>query len=167
MSSSNTPIETSALHLRTLRRITLAAALLVTVQTAVGMLVNLYVSVPTKHPGAHPGSYLGGSLRSVAWAVGHGPVALAVHATLGLALVAVAVWVAVRAVWRGPRRVALAAMLGALFSIGAGFNGASFLDFNNMISSLIMGLLALCALSSYLIGIYLSPTGGHRRGNEF
>jgi hypothetical protein len=157
MSSSNTLIETSALHLRTLRRMTLAAALLVTLQTAAGMLVNLYVTVPTSHPGAHPGNYLGGSLRSVAWAVGHGPVALAVHATLGLALVAITLWVALAAVRFGPRRVALAAMLGALFSIGAGFNGASFLDFNNAISSLIMALLALCALSSYLMGIYLWP----------
>jgi hypothetical protein len=155
MAYCNTLTATSALQVRALRRMMLAAALLLTLQTAVGMLVNLYVTVPTHHPGAHPGNYLGGSLRSVAWAVGHGPVALAVHATLGLALVAVTLWVAVRAVRFGPRRVALAAVLGALFSIGAGFNGASFLDFNNTISSLIMALLALCALSSYLVGIYL------------
>ena len=136
---------------------TLAAALLLIVQIAVGMLVNLYVSVPINHPGAHPGNYLGGSIRSVAWAVGHGRFALVVHASLGLALVAITLWVAVRAVRLGPRRVALAAVLGALFSIGAGFNGASFLDFNNAISSLIMALLALCALSSYLVGIYIWP----------
>jgi hypothetical protein len=136
---------------------TLAAALLLMVQIAVGMVVNLYVSVPANHPGAHPGRYLGGSLRSVAWAVGRGPVALAVHATLGLALVAIAIWIAVRAVRLGPPRVALPAALGALFSIGAAFNGASFLDFNNATSSLIMALLALCALSNYLVGIYLWP----------
>jgi hypothetical protein len=157
MASRNTLVETPALQIRGLRRMMLAAALLLTVQTAVGMVVNLYVTIPTNHPGAHPGSYLGGSFRSVAWAVGHGPVALAVHATLGLALVATTLWLAVRAVRFGPRCVALAAVLGALFSIGAGFNGASFLDFNSATSSLIMALLALCALSSYLIGIYLSP----------
>jgi hypothetical protein len=155
MTSCNTLA--SAIELRALRRLMLAAALLVTLQTAVGILVNLYVTVPAHHPGAHPGSYLSGSLRSVAWAVGHGPVALAVHATLGLALVAITLWVAIRAVRFGPRRVTLTSVLGALFSIGAGFNGASFLDFNNTISSLIMSLLALCALSSYLVGIYLWP----------
>jgi phage shock protein PspC (stress-responsive transcriptional regulator) len=42
--------------------------------------------------------FLAGSLQGVAWAVGHGGVAPAIHATFGPALVAIAVWVAIRAV---------------------------------------------------------------------
>lgn len=41
--------------------------------------------------------------------------------------------------------------------IGAGFNGASFVDFNHNVSSLLMALLALGALSCYLVVLYLLP----------
>jgi hypothetical protein len=132
-------------------------AVLVVAQTAVGMIVNLYVTVPVRHPGAQPGNYFAGSLQSVAWAVGHGAVALAIHATLGLALVAITIWVAVRAVALRPGWVGRTSVLGALLAIGAGFNGASFLDFNDRVSSLLMALLALGALTCYLVGLYLQP----------
>jgi hypothetical protein len=121
-------------------------------------IVNLYVRVPSHHPGNHPGNYFTGSLQSVAWAIGHGSVALAIHATLGVALIAIAIWIAVRAVAVRGDWVALTSVLGALFIIGAGFNGASFLDFNHNVSSLLMALLALGALSCYLVGLYLQPS---------
>ena len=140
-----------------LRRMTLLAAVLLVAQTAVGMVVNLYVTVPDHHPGAQPGNYFTGSLQSVAWALGHGAVALAIHATLGLALVAIAIWVAIRAVTLRPGWVGLTSVFGALLAIGAGFNGASFLDFNDRASSLLMALLALGALSCYVVGLYLQP----------
>jgi hypothetical protein len=49
-------------------------------------------------------------------------------------------------------------ILAALLTIGAGFNGASFLDFDMSISSLIMALLAFGALLCYAVGIYLLPS---------
>ena len=54
------------------------------------MVVNLYVTVPAHHPGTHSASYFAGSLHNVAWAIAHGAATLAVHATLGLALIAFA-----------------------------------------------------------------------------
>jgi hypothetical protein len=157
MPSSNAPIPTFAPGALALRRMTLLAAVLVVAQTAIGMVVNLYVTVPAHHSGAQPANYSTGSLQSVAWALGHGAVALAIHAILGLALVAIAVWVAVRAVKLRPGWVGLTAVLGALLATGAGFNGASFLDFNDNVSSLLMALLALGSLSCYLVGLYLQP----------
>lgn len=127
-------------------------------QTAVGMVVNLYVTIPVHHPGAQPKNYFGGSLRSIAWAIGHGARALAIHASLGIAVVAVAIWVAIRAVALRSGRVALASVLGAGLVIGAGFNGASFVDFSHDISSLLMALLALGALTCYLVALYLLPS---------
>jgi hypothetical protein len=159
MSASNAPIPTFTTGALALRRMTLLAAVLVVAQTAVGMVVNLYVTVPTHHSGAQPANYFTGSLQSIAWALGHGAVALAIHAILGLALVAIAVWVAVRAVKLRPGWVGFTAVLGALLAVGAGFNGASFLDFNNNISSLLMALLALGSLSCYVVGLYLQPPG--------
>lgn len=91
----------------------------------------------------------------MAWAVAHGAAALVIHASLGLALVAITFLVAVWAVREGPRTLSVTYVLGFLFVVGAGFNGPSFLDFAGQnISSLIMALLALAALCCYLFGLY-------------
>ncbi|MHB8295210.1 MAG: hypothetical protein ACYDH5_11435 [Acidimicrobiales bacterium] len=144
-------------------RMTLATAILVVVQVAIGMVVNLYVSVPRQHPGARPANYFAGSLHSVAWAVGSGPAALAVHASAGLAVVAMALALAVRAVAARAGWVAVMSVLAATLVIGAGFNGASFLDFAHNVSSLIMALLALGALTCYLVSGYVL---GARRADQ-
>ena len=95
-----------------MRHMTLGAAVLVVIQVAVGMVVNLYAPVPTHHPGSHTANYFSGSFHSVVWALGHGPVALVIHASLGLALVAVTLVVAARAVKLGPRSVSVTCVLG-------------------------------------------------------
>ena len=81
--------------------------------------------------------------------------ALAVHASLGLALAVFAIGAAVHAIRAGRRAVAAWSVLGGLFVIGAGFNGASFLDFNHDVSSLIMALLAFAAIGSYIVALFL------------
>ncbi len=138
-----------------LRRMVLAVIVLVLVQSWIGMDVNLYVAIPAQHPGARPASYFGGSVRSIAWAVAHGAPALVVHAVLGLALAVLVIGVAVYAIRLGRRPIAAWSVLAGLLVIGAGFNGASFLDFNNNISSLIMALLALGAVACYSAALYL------------
>jgi hypothetical protein len=136
------------------RRMAFGAILLILVQAGIGVAVNLYVTVPARHPGAHPSDYLSGSFHSVVWAIAHGPVALAVHTALGLALALMVISIAVRAV--GLRRTITAwSVLGGLLVIGAGFNGASFLDFNNNVSSLIMALLAFAAVGCYAVTLFL------------
>ena len=133
----------------------LAAIVLVLVQSGIGMDVNLFVVIPAQHPGARPSSYFGGSVRSVAWAVAHGAPALVIHAVLGLALGLLVIGVAVYAIRLGRRPVGAWSVLAGLLVIGAGFNGASFLDFNNDISSLIMALLAFGAVACYSAASYL------------
>jgi hypothetical protein len=133
----------------------LGAILVTLVQAGLGMVVNLYVGVPAHHPGAHPANYFSGSLHSMGWAIGHGAATLAVHATLGLALVVFVVGTGVHA-WRSARRaIAGWSVLAGLFVIGAGFNGASFLDFAHDSSSLIMALLALAAIGCYATALTL------------
>jgi hypothetical protein len=140
---------------KTLRWMLLAAILLVLVQAGLGMVVNLYVTVPAHHSGAHPANYFSGSLHSVAWAIAHGAPWLAVHATLGLATVVFVVGAAVYAGRSGRRAVGGWSVLAGLFVIGAGFNGASFLDFAHNSSSLIMALLALAATGCYATALFL------------
>jgi hypothetical protein len=137
------------------RRMVLGAIVLTLVQAGIGMGVNLYVTVPGHHPGAYPSDYLSGSFDSVVWAISHGALALAVHAALGLALALMVIGVAVRAIRLRQGMITVLSVLGGLFVIGAGFNGASFLDFNNNISSLLMALLAFAAIACYVVVLVL------------
>ena len=124
-------------------------------QAGIGMVVNLYTKTPAHHPGAHPSSYFAGSARSVMWAISHGAAALAIHATLGLVVVVLALVVALSAARGSNRALKFWLILAAGLVIGAGFNGASFLDFNQNISSLVMALLALGSVVCYAIALFL------------
>jgi hypothetical protein len=137
------------------RRLVLGAGVAVLAQTGIGMVVNLYAKIPARHPGAHPSSYFTGSARSVEWAISHGAAALAIHATLGLVVVVLAIAVALSAVRGANRAVKIWLILAAGLVIGAGFNGASFLDFNHDASSLLMALLALGSVVCYTIALFL------------
>ena len=140
-----------------LRRLALGAVVLVLVQAGIGMVVNLDVTIPAHHPGARPANYFSGSASSIGWAITHGAAALAIHATLGLAVAVLVIGVAVRSFAVASRPVRAWSVLAALLVIGAGFNGASFLDFNNDVSSLIMAMLAFAAVACYSVVLYLLP----------
>lgn len=134
-----------------------AATLLLLVQSAIGIGVNLYVAIPPRHPGAHPSNYFTGSLHGVVWAIAHGAVGLAVHAALGVALVFIVIVIAINALRLGRRAVGVWSSLAAMLVIGAAFNGASFLDFDHNTSSLIMALLAFGAIACYSGVMFLLP----------
>jgi hypothetical protein len=144
-----------------LRLLAFAATLLLLLQAGIGMVVNLYVTIPTRHPGAQPSNYLGGSLHSLAWAIAHGTMALAIHAALGLALVLVTIGIAIDALRLPGRAIAVWSTIAALLVIGAGFNGVSFLDFNHDISSLVMSLLAFAAVACYSVVMFLLADAPH------
>jgi hypothetical protein len=132
------------------RRTTVGLIVALIIQFLIGMLVNLFVTIPDSHPGSQPSEYFSGSFESVTWAISSGPVLLVAHVILGLllGLGSLALIVRVRSLRR--RRLTIAAVLGFLFIVGAGFNGASFLDFNADYSSMIMATLFAAALLSYV-----------------
>ena len=132
--------------------------LLLGAQFLLGMVTNLFVQVPTAHPGRDAPNYFLGVLQGLGWAITQGALFLQLHVLLGLALIIaggllIAVAFRTRAlVWM------ICAPIGAFGMLGAGFNGASFLDFPGQdISSLIMALLALGALCCYLLALYMLP----------
>jgi len=123
------------------------------VQFAIGMYVNLFATIPLNHPGHGANDFFTGSYHSVAWAEtsAHAPLILAFHAGLGLLLVVGSLWLAVLAI-RGRRAgIVWAAVLGALFILGAGFNGASFLNYNHDANSYVMALLFAAAVLCYSV----------------
>jgi hypothetical protein len=142
-----------------LRRACLATLFLLVLQFVLGVATNLFVSVPDHHAGAHPHSYLSGSVRSIGWAVAHGGVVLVAHTLLGFVLVLSALGVVGQAM-RCSRPLLSAALFGWACIIGAGFNGASFLDFMDNASSFIMALLFAVALIAYILLLYLTPIDG-------
>ena len=150
-------VSRSPRHRLALGALVMVAALLA--QFSLGMVVNLYVTIPAKHPGAHPTNFFTGAANSVGWAIGSGVAALAIHVVLGLVLV-VTGFILISLATSERRGVVVASALGPLFILGAAFNGASFLSFNNDISSLIMALLFAAALACYVAVIFMlyAPT---------
>src|SRR6516225_11525094 len=123
------------------------------IQFGLGMYVNLFAKIPLNHPGHGANDFFAGSYHSVAWAETspHAPLILAFHAGLGLLLVVGSLWLAVLAI-RGRRAgVVWAAVLGALFILGAGFNGASFLNYNPDANSYVMALPFAAAVLCYSV----------------
>ena len=120
------------------------------------MVVNLYVDLPGRHPGAGASNYFSGAVAGLAWVIADGPAWAAAHAAFGMALAAAAL-AAVAIAWRrGSTAGKAASVAGALAVIGAGFNGASFVDYGHAFSSMIMAGLWALALACYLAGAILA-----------
>jgi hypothetical protein len=146
---------TAAPSSRPVRLLTVTVLLLLVAQFLVGMVVNLFVTIPKNHPGARPGEYFSGSLQSVNWALGgSGLPWLETHAGIGVLLFVAAVALLLVAIRSGRRAHVIAAAFGLAGIIAAGFNGASFLDFNEDFSSMLMSGGFALALTAYVLGLY-------------
>jgi hypothetical protein len=146
---------TDAAKIERLRGQTFGAVIMICLQFGLGMFVNLFVTIPKHHSGANPSEYFSGSTRSVIWAIGHGAVALAIHVVLGLLLAIMVITIVARAISIGRRSIIVWSVMGAMGTLGAGFTGAGFLDFNENVSSFFMAILALGALLCFVIVIFL------------
>lgn len=124
-------------------------------QFVLGMVANLYVQVPAAHPGANAGDYVSGAVEGVRWAALQAPPWLLAHAVLGLALAVNAVALVVAAARSGEAGLLWTVALGGLLVIGAGFNGASFLNYGHDLSSLIMSGLFGLGLATYVTGLFI------------
>jgi hypothetical protein len=139
--------------------VNLGACALLLIQYLLGMVVNVYVVLPGRHPGAGAGNYVSGAAAGLAWLITNGPAWAAAHAALGMALAAAALAVAALAWRRDSTAGRVASVIGALAIIGAGFNGASFVDYGHAFSSMIMAGLWALALACYLTGAILAVRG--------
>lgn len=139
--------------------------LLLVIQFLLGMAVNLFVTIPRDHPGANPPEYFGGVAQSVTWAVLHGPLLLILHAGLGLFLVLNSVQLLGQGIRTRNRRLWLPAAFGALGVIAAGFNGGSFLNYDQDFSSMLMAVFFAIAVTSYVIGLFLLSRNPTASGN--
>jgi hypothetical protein len=138
-----------------LRRSALAMVALLLAQFLLGIATNLYVTVPINHPGTK-GAYFAGIGKGIGWAIGSGPVLLAVHAALGSALVLLAITVIVLAVRSRERRWISCGLIGLIAIIAAWFNGVSFINVGqHNVNSMIMSAGFAVAIASYTAALYL------------
>ena len=138
-------------------RTTLGYALgMLIIQFLLGMVVNLFVKIPPHHPGANPPEYFSGVVTSVTWAILHGGLWLTLHAVWGLLIVLGAAGTLVQAIRMGGGTRITLATLGFIGVLGAGFNGGSFLNYNQDVSSLLMAIGFALATACYVALLYRS-----------
>jgi hypothetical protein len=134
----------------------LYALVMLIAQFLLGMAVNLFVKIPTDHPGSNPPEYFSGVAQSVTWAIVHGHILLAVHAGFGLVLVIAAVGLLVQSIRIRRRGIVLSTVFGFIGVLGAGFNGGSYLNYHEDVSSMIMATGFAMAAVAYSAGLYIA-----------
>jgi hypothetical protein len=124
-----------------------AALVMLVVQYGLGIFLNLYVSIPASD--AHAGLF-----QEIATA----PLALTVHALLGLGLIGTAILLVARAVGMRNRLLAVLATAG-LTAIGGAFGtGEIFVKYGQPSASLAMAVLTGVALLCYIGTLVLAVT---------
>jgi hypothetical protein len=146
----------SAQELARVRRTAFGMILGLMIQFGLGMTVNLFVTVTRNHPGANPSEYFSGAAQSVVWAVTQGPFFVAAHVVWGTLLFVGGIVLAVGG-WRtGRRGLRAATILGALMILAAGFNGASFLNYGEDFSSMLMATFFALAVIFYATTVFIA-----------
>jgi len=147
-------LASSGRSVTTLRVLTYLSLLLLTAEFLLGMYVNLFIKIPEQHPGSNAASYFTGVVDVVQWAVLQAATLVSVHASLGLFLVVFALLVLLVALISRRGWAIVWAFLGFVGVLAGGFNGASFLIYREVLSSMLMAggfALALVAYSSVLL----------------
>ena len=128
-----------------LRRASLAILIVLIVQFALGIGVNLYVTLPAAgHPG-HASWFGNGAL-------------LALHAALGMFLILAAIFVLVRAIMARSVTLIVTSAAGLVAILLAAFFGSGFTDKLTDGYSLGMAIAFAVALACYTIGLYVMST---------
>ena len=95
-------------------------------------------------------------MQGVEWAIIHATPALLLHTLLGLLLVLASFILIGLAIASRQRTWIITSIIGWIGIMGAGFNGASFLNYGHDFSSLLMSMGFLVAAISYSIGFYIT-----------
>ena len=125
-----------------LRRASLTILIVLIVQFALGISVNLYVTLPAAGHRGHASWFGNGAL-------------LALHAALGIFLVLAAIFVLVRAIMARYVTLIVTSAAGLVAILLAFFFGSSFTDKLSNGYSLGMAISFAAALACYIVGLYV------------
>jgi hypothetical protein len=135
-------------QLASLRGASFGALVMLIVQFAIGIVVNLYVTVPSADHGS-------GFLTAIGRALSRGPAALATHAGLGLLIILAASGLIVRALLARHAAVLVLAVAGLLAILGAALNGVRFVESGAASASFAMALATAVAMLCYAIRLFV------------
>lgn len=139
-----------------LRGATFGALVMLIIQVAVGIAVNLYVTVPAADKGSSV-------LTGIGRALSNGPAALAIHAGLGLLLILASVGLLIRAIIVRYWSVVVLSALGLLAVLAAAAYGSRFVSTSQNSASLAMALATAFAMLCYAVTLFL--LSGPRRAH--
>ena len=117
------------------------------VQTGLGLWVNIYATIPQRDHGAGP-------IAAIGRAVSNGPVGLAIHGVLGLVLLVMSISLLVRAVIARDRFFLVITVVGLLLLLSATASGADFVGHGHAAASLSMGELTAAAQILFAIALF-------------
>jgi hypothetical protein len=129
-----------------LRLTCLAATIMIVAQAALGYGVAASVTVPSADKNS-------GIFAAIGRSLANGPVALGVHAGLGLVLILTAVSAVVRAILARRNAVLWLSIVGLLAVLVANVTGARFVSTGHDSDSKVMEVTAIIALVCYLLSL--------------
>ena len=111
-------------------------------------LRNLWYEIPKVHPGANAVEYLRGVIQVIGWGLTRSAWSLQVHIAIGLVLVPASSTLLAFAVSSKQTGWIVASFCGWAGTVGAAFNGASFVIYGHEFSSLFMAIGLLTGISN-------------------
>ena len=147
---------------RRLRIFSFAQILLLAMQTALGVVANIFATLPAADQGK-------GLLSSFGDSVSKGPASVAAHAGFGMLVFVNACLLIVFSLTIRDTSAKLASAIGWLCIAGAAVSGAAFVNANQTsntanYASLVMGLLTMVAFAAYAWNLYvLGKDGGESK----
>ena len=133
------------------------------IQFIAGMTLNLFVTISKPHPGYKASNYFVGIFHALIWSLdGNGGLALAIHAYLAIILVLGSLSLLATSIKFGLPKWIWLSVIAAVFTIGALFNGLSYVNYGHNISSMIMACCWLVAVSAIVFGLF-APTRSYSK----
>jgi hypothetical protein len=145
------PVRTRAASMPGIGRQSFAMCVLLLVQYGLGIGVNLFVTLPGQDHRAGLGA-----------AITNGPVAVSIHAVLGLALIVIALATAVRAAVIRHGGIITLAVAGLAALASAAINGTRFVGTGQNGASMAMAMAWAAALLCYLSIMYIAGRPARR-----
>lgn len=124
--------------------------LLLTIETVLGIAVNLFAKLPASDTGDTMFSAFGA-------AIGSGPVSLAVHAIVGALVVLAGISVLIRAAGSRSTLQTVLAIIGLLAMVGAWISGATFVGAQSDGTSFGMTMATALAVLVYATALFAVP----------
>lgn len=123
-------------------------------QFLAGMSLNLFVKLPSSHSGTSGSQFIPRASHGLIWALsGSGGWVLAFHAYLALALVLGSITLFICCLASNFKIWKWVSGITALFTLGAFFNGLSFISYNHNANSMVMASCWLIAVGSLMYGL--------------